>query len=389
LDRTFGGEMSVYLRPLERDSKLRSVLVDERGNQNQILMFGSNDYLGLSIDVHVRQAAIEAMNRFGLSMCGSPVLNGYSRLHRALELSLARLKGYEDVMLFPSGFAANLGWIQSLVRPGDVVVYDEYSHTSFRDGLSARSGVVSAHFRHNDLASLVDVLTGIEASARRDVFLFVEGLYSMDGDTAPLPELRSIVEERGFILVVDDAHGTGVLGERGAGIEEYCGLQRSADVLVGSLSKGLGAVGGFVCGSHALIKYMRGTVNAYVFSASLPPPIVGGALAAVELLRSGDRVKQLKHVVRYARTKLKEFSPSGSVVSPILPIRSPRGVGACQLTRNLQSSGIFVSAILFPAVPVEKERIRISITADHTESDIDQLYDALSVEFDRAGQQGY
>lgn len=376
----FGGPDRVYMRVLERtDARSLDVLDPAGPGRVPSLMFGSSDYLGLCRHPDVLARAGDALERYGMSMTGSPILNGYTVLHRALEERIAAYCGYEDALLFPSGFAANLGWVQSLVRPNDTVIYDEYSHTSLREALRGHKRGHALAFDHNDLSSIEQALDRADRTAGSDVFVFVEGLYSMDGDIAPLPELVGLARRRGCVVAVDDAHAIGVLGAAGSGTFGHFGLPASADIAVGTLSKALGAVGGFVCGSAAMTKYMRATASAFMFSASLPPPVAAAALAAIDVIeREPERVARLQHVVRYARGALAAFEPMGDPASPILPVQPPASVGARSAARRLQARGIFVNAVLFPAVSLDKERLRITLSSEHAPAEIDRLREALA-----------
>ena len=378
LSETFQRTTSAFerqVRPI--DGRLAYVTSPHFPGEHRALMFGSNNYLGLAHDPRVKQAAIEAIQAFGVSLTGSMLLNGGSLPHRALERALAELKGFEDAILFSSGYLANMSWVRTLVRPSDGVVYDERGHASFLEGLKQSDAREKVSFAHN---SLNDFERALEVAKRgaHDVFVFTEGLFSMDGDLPPLPQIVDRCRDASAILAVDDAHGTGVLGSSGKGIAEHCGLNGGIDIMVGTLSKALGCVGGFICGSADLVTFLRANAPPNIFTASLPPAIVAACLKAIEILRSEpQRVAALARNSSHARALLGERYQLIAGSGPILPILFSRRVDVQRLAFELLQEGIFVNCAIYPAVPVNGPRLRVTISSEHLPEDILLLREKL------------
>ena len=265
-----------------------------------MLMFGSNNYLGLANDPFVIERVRESLSRFGAGVAGPPMLGGTTSLHRLLERRLSRLKCAEDALLYPTGYAANLGWTGGLVGRRDALLLDERSHASTFDG-ARQTKARTLTFRHNDVADLHSKLQKLAASGECvNLFVSVEGVYSMDGDLPPLDEIVPLCREFGAFLVVDDAHATGVLGENGRGAAEHFGVEGQIDLVMGTFSKALAVTGGFLAGRKETIEYLRFFSRSYFFSASLPPMTVAAVLAGLEVIeREPERRAQLHENVRY------------------------------------------------------------------------------------------
>ncbi len=353
-----------------------SVVDPYTGRARRMLMFGSNNYLGLANHPEVRARAIGALQQYGAGVGGPPLLNGYTALHRELEERLAWLKGTEDALLFSSGYGANVGLVTGLMHSTDFVLYDAYSHASFCDGL--RMASVSSHrFRHSDvdaLARLLEQRSGCEG----DLFVGVEGVYSMDGDLAPLDLLVPLCASHGAHLIVDDAHGTGVMGQTGRGTAEFFGVEGKVDVTMGTFSKAFACTGGFVAASKPLVDYLRYVARAYMFSASLPPASVATVLAGIDVIqREPERLQQLRENVQHAATVLERCGVNPHPLAPILPLRVPVGMDIRRMAYLLHQRGIFLNSIEYPAVPVSQQRFRISIMATHTADDIRRMGEAV------------
>lgn len=347
---------------------------DVRRNVN----FGSNNYLGFANDPYIAEKACDAIRRGGLSMCGSPLLNGSNPQHRQLEERLADFKRTEDAILFPSGFAANLAWTQALVQKGDVVTYDEYAHTSFQQGICHLPQQNLRKIAHNSIP--VVVASDVVSEGRE--FVFVEGVYSMHGDLPPLDDLVTSMGPSST-LVVDDAHGTCTLGHSGRGVFEHFGLTPKDAIIVGTLSKGFGAVGGYICSDRDTIFCLRALSNTSIFSASLPLPVVAGVLAALDLLeREPQRVDWLQSNIKRAVEGMRHLGVDSDHCTPIISIRVPKERNVHEVVRKLHRGGHFVNGVSYPAVPKNEQRIRISLSALHTRDQISSLIDALSVELD-------
>jgi 8-amino-7-oxononanoate synthase len=349
------------------------------GLVRRMIMLGSNSYLGLATHPHVVERAKQAIDRYGCGMGGPPLLNGTTNLHRELELALARLKHAEDAMLFPSGYQTNLGWILGLVREGDCVLYDALSHASLHDGLNLLAGsrkhVETRAFRHNDVAHLERTLEHARAQGtpERQIFVACEGVYSMDGDLAPIPELRRVCNAYGAILVVDDAHGTGVLGASGGGTAEHFEMADAADIAVGTFSKAFSITGGFIAGKREVITYLRFFSRPYMFSAHVPPSAAAAVLGGLEVIaQEPERIERLRANARYLSSRLTELGFAARSASAIIPVLIPEGIDIRAVSQRIHEEGVFVNSVEFPAVAKDAQRLRVSVMATHTREDLDE-----------------
>ncbi|MFC1643205.1 aminotransferase class I/II-fold pyridoxal phosphate-dependent enzyme, partial [Myxococcota bacterium] len=348
------------------------------GLPRSMLMFGSNNYLGLGNHPCVCAAVAAAVKDYGVGMGGPPLLNGYTQLHAKLEERLSALKHAEATLLFSSGFGANVGLVTAMVEPPkDTVVFDEYSHASFVDGVRM-ARVNATTFRHNDVEELSTLLANAQTTGRGDVLVGVEGVYSMDGDLAPLDHVVPLCRKWGALLVLDDAHATGVLGEDGSGSASHFGVAGQIDVTMGTFSKAFGVVGGFVSGSRPLIEYLRYMARPYVFSASLPPVVVAAVLAGLDVLEREPELRtRLRDNVRYVKQGLGRMGVSLEPASAIIALRVPLELDIQSVTAQFQASGIFVNSVEYPAVPYDQQRLRISLMATHTREDLDRLLECI------------
>jgi glycine C-acetyltransferase len=346
------------------------------GQVRDVLMLGSNNYLGLANEPYVIEKTIEAVRKFGIGCGGPPLLNGYTTLHRELEERLAAFKHCEAAMLFSAGFMANLGWATGLLGPSDVLVYDSQSHASLYDAIQL-GRFEAVHFNHNDMDHLRRRLMQVRwKHAFTNVIVCVEGVYSMDGDIAPLPEIRRLCNQYAALLSIDDAHGTGVLGERGGGTPEHFGMDGQIDIVMGTFSKIFAVTGGFVAAKRDVINYMRLLSRPYMFSASLPPGVVGSVLAGLDFLRDHpERVKQLHENVHYLVKGLQAAGFEIDVQSAIIPIPVPAPIDLHRVINRLFEEGIFVNGVEYPAVPRDRHRIRMSVMATLTRADLDYVID--------------
>jgi glycine C-acetyltransferase len=370
------GEM-LCMRCINSPTDREVQVVDPRtGESRPMLMFGSNSYLGLANHPHVRERAQRAIEEFGVGLGGPPLLNGYTTLHRELEERLAAMKGTEDALIFSSGYSANVGLVAGLMNSKDVVLYDSYSHASFCDGIKM-AGVQSFRFPHNDLVRLRKLLDQ-NVSNDHDTYVGVEGVYSMDGDIAPLDALVDLCEEYSAILIVDDAHGTGVMGTHGHGTAEHFGVESRVPITMGTFSKAFSVTGAFVAGSRDIINYLRFFARSYMFSASLPPPVVATVLGGLEVMdREPERLEALKENVRYATDGLRRLGFTVHPEAAIIPLIVPTSIDIREASRKFHEYGIFVNSVEYPAVPVSQQRFRISMMATHTKQDIDRLLTAV------------
>lgn len=347
------------------------------GTPKQMLMFGSNSYLGIANHPYVKERVQQAIREYGVGIGGPPLLNGYTKLHRELEERLAALKGAEDALVFGSGYSANVGLVTGLVNPTDTVLYDIYSHASFCDGLKM-SGVNSAHFPHNNTSRLRGLLEVYRQRTDQDIFVGVEGVYSMDGDLAPLDVIVPLCKSQNAILMVDDAHGTGVMGPHGRGTAEHFGLEGQVDITMGTFSKTFSATGGFVAASKPIINYLRFFARSYMFSASLPPTVVATVLAGLDVMeQEPDRLRQLWDNVAYANEGLTNLGFALKSESPIFPLIVPVGMDLREAAHRFHDAGVFVNSIEYPAVPISQQRFRVSLMATHTKQDLDRLLEVV------------
>lgn len=342
-----------------------------------LVNFASNDYLGLAGHPRVIAAAIDATARYGAGARASSLVSGRTPLHAELEQAIADFEGTEAAVLFPTGFAANVGAIGSLVEVGDVVFSDRLNHASLIDGCRL-SKVKLRVYSHDDLGQLEDELAKTQDARRR--LIVTDSLFSMDGDAAPLAELVRIAERIGSMLLVDEAHATGVYGLHGRGWCEEVGVSESSCVRVGTLSKTIGSQGGFVAGSQQLCDWMRNKARTQMFSTSLTPGACGAALESLRLIvAEPDRREHVRSLSRLLRAELVAtgWSAIGEPDCPIVPLIVGEPNTAVQLSALLQERGFLVPAIRPPTVPRGTSRLRMSLTADHTPEDIRFFIDVL------------
>jgi len=372
------------LASLDRQSLCRR-LATRQGNQatqieldgRKLLNFSSNDYLALAADPRLADAASGAAQEEGWGSGASPLIMGHGRAHRRLEERLAEFEGTEAALVFSSGFAANAGTIATLVGPGDVVFSDRKNHASIWDGCRLSRADVRA-FGHADCGHLEQLL---EKSGRyRRRLIVTDGLFSMDGDVAPLAELADLAERFGAMLFVDEAHATGVFGPHGRGTVEQAGLEGRAHVRVGTLSKGLGSIGGFVVGSQPLIDWLVNRARPYVFSTASPGAAAAASTAALDIVR--DEPNRRETLSSRALSLRKRLTNDGWDIGPttsqIIPVIVGEAGRAMQFASALGERGLFVPAIRPPTVPEGEARLRISLTYGHTPEMIEQLASSLA-----------
>jgi 8-amino-7-oxononanoate synthase len=338
--------------------------------------FGSNDYLGIAADPRMVDAVTRATGEHGWGSCASPLVSGYGVLHRRLEEELARFEGVEACALFPSGFAANLAAVSSLCEAGDVVYSDELNHASLIDGcrLSRATTVV---YRHSDLEHLGKQLAG--RSGFRRALIVTDGLFSMDGDFAQLPGLVKLARQHDCMLLVDEAHATGLWGATGRGSAEYFEVEQGVDVRVGTLSKALGGIGGFIAGNRSLIDWVRNRGRSYMFSTALPEAAAAAGWAALEIVRNEpSRRDRMRSVIARLKQGLAAAGIDAPVESQIVPLIVGSEAATLGASAALRDQGLFVPAIRPPAVPPGQCRLRISLSATHSDEQVDRLVRALA-----------
>ena len=343
------------------------------GVNRNMLMFASNNYLGLATHPHVLRRVRKAIDQYGCGIGGPPLLNGYIRLIEELEERLADFKSQEQAMVFSSGFMVNFGIISALAEVNDVIIYDELSHASFYDGIKLTKAK-SIPFVHNDIKQLERLVQEYSASARGTIFICTEGVYSMDGDLAPLDRISQIAKTFDAILIVDDAHGTGVLGENGSGTASHLQCDKDIDITMGTFSKTFASCGGFVTASADVIEYLRYHARSYIFSASIPPVVAATVLGGLEVLENEPSLQtQLLDNVQYAIRKLSPFGFFAKPEAAIITLKLPEAMDIRNAAYLYHQKNIFVNPVEYPAVPTGKERFRISVMATHTKEDIDLL----------------
>ncbi len=342
----------------------------------EVVMLGSNNYLGLTTDPRVKKAAIEAVEQYGTGVTGSRLLNGTLPLHTELEELLADWVGLERALVFTTGYTANLGLISTLVQQGDAVFCDSAAHASLVDGARMADGALRA-FRHNRPNSLRNGLRHWRSQpASGGVLVAVDGIYSMDGVWAPLPEIKAVCELYEARLLVDEAHALGVVGPSGAGTAAATGIQ--ADLIMGTFSKSLASCGGFIAGSDDVVSFMRLFCRPLLFTASNVPASLGAALAAAKIARAEDwRREAVLSLAKRLRTGLAElgFYSGGDVESSIVPVHGDDMIGTGVLWRALLDRGVYTNCSLPPAVP--RPMLRTSVMATHTEQQVDRALAAF------------
>lgn len=358
----------------------RSVEIDDpvTGRRKRMLMFGANNYLGLTSHPYVLERAKQAIDDYGAGVAGPPLLNGYTKLHQELEERLSAFKGKEDTVIFQSGYGANVGSLGCLPSKNDTILYDEYSHASFLDGLKMTRSA-SYKFSHNNADELEQLLEAHSAAGRGDVFVGVEGIYSMDGDLAPLDQIVPVCKKHGAIVMLDDAHGSGVMGPQGRGTPHHFGVQDAVDISMSTFSKAFGVTGGAISTSKPIADYLRFFGRSYMFSSSLPPATVATVLAGLDLLESDESiVEQLHDNIAYTGMRLRELGFDIHPQTPVIPLVVPETMHIRKASFHFHEAGIFLNSVEYPAVPADKQRFRISLMATHTRADIDRLIEVIA-----------
>jgi 8-amino-7-oxononanoate synthase len=355
-----------YFLPLQ-DTEGTEVIMDGR----KILMIGSNNYLGLTTHPKVREASIEAIKRYGTSCTGSRFLNGTLALHHELEQRLAQFVGKEAALCFSTGMQVNLGTISALVQRGDVVIIDKDDHASIVDGCRLSYGELR-RFPHNDMEALERQLKTVPDDKGK--LVVVDGVYSMGGDIAPLPQLIEICKTYGARLMVDDAHASGVLGRAGRGTADHFGLTEHVDLIMSTFSKSFASLGGFVAGDADVIFYVKHHARSLIFSASMPASNVAAVLAALDVMQhEPERVERVNAIGERMRRELKgmgfNVGPSQTPIVPVIIGDRDRTVMAWNM---LFQAGLFTNCILSPAVPQGMDLLRTSYMATHTDEQIDR-----------------
>ena len=349
----------------------------------QVINLASNNYLGLCNHPKLREAAIAATQKYGVGSGAVRTIAGTMRIHMELEEKIAVFKGVEACVVFQSGFAANAGTVSSILGKEDFILSDELNHASIIDGARLSRAKIKV-FRHKDVGHAEELLKEIENEPGRKLVI-TDGVFSMDGDIGPVGELAALCEKYGAIMMVDDAHASGVLGRNGRGSVDHFHCTGSVDVQVGTLSKAIGALGGYVCGSRDLIDYLYHRARPFLFSTSHPPSVAASCIAAFDLLESEpERIDRLWTNTSYFQGELKAagFNIGGQTTpaseTPITPIIIGDGRKTMDFSRALFDAGLMATGIAFPTVPDGKARIRCIMTSEHTRPQIDQALEILT-----------
>ena len=367
--------------------KLR-VLDDEQGpvctyDGKRVINLASNNYLGLCDHPKLREAAIGATEKYGVGSGAVRTIAGTMKIHMELEEKIAAFKGVEACVVFQSGFTANAGTVSSILGKEDFILSDELNHASIIDGARLSRAKIKV-FRHKDVAHCEELLKEIQNEPGRKLII-TDGVFSMDGDIGPVDKLCDLAEKYGAIMMVDDAHASGVLGRNGRGSVDHFHCTQRVDVQVGTLSKAIGALGGYVCGSRDLIDYLYHRARPFLFSTSHPPSVAATCIAAFDLLeQEPERIERLWSNARYFKEQLTAagFDVGGRTTpaseTPITPILIGDGKKTMEFSRALFDAGLMATGIAFPTVPEGKARIRTIMTSEHTREQIDQALDTLA-----------
>ena len=346
----------------------------------EVINLSSNNYLGLTTHPKLRRAAIEATRKYGVGSGAVRSIAGTMKIHMELEDQIARFKKVEACVVFQSGFAANAGTVSAILGKEDLIVSDELNHASIIDGCRLSRATIKV-FKHKDTADCERVLKETENWTGKKL-LVTDGVFSMDGDIANLPALCDLAEKYNCIMMVDDAHASGVLGSRGRGTIDHLGCHGRVDIQVGTLSKAIGSIGGYVCGSRDLIDFLYHRGRPFLFSTSHPPSVTATCQAAFDLLDSeaGDRlIKKLWSNTKFFKRKLKKLGfNTGKSETPITPIMVGDAEKAFQFSRELFAEGVFAGAIGYPTVPEGKARLRTIVTATHKRADLERALETIA-----------
>ena len=334
-----------------------------------LLNFASYNYLGLSYRSEVKEAVIEAAFLYGNGASGSPILSGSLEIHHELADRLAAFKGKEAVLLFPTGYSVNVGVIAGLMRSGDLIVADQYAHASLVDGMIL-SKATSRFFRHNKVEDLERKLKRYDGKK----LVLIEGVYSMDGDVAVVPEIVEVCQRYGARILIDEAHSTFIYGDNGRGVAEHFGYDDEIDIHVGTFSKSLGGQGGFVAGSQKLINYLRGFSRSRFFSCGLSPVVAAGILKALDLFEAEPELRtKLWENVDFMQKRLRDAGVSvGDSECQVIPIMIQDDARVLEIGEALMQEGIYINPVKYPAVPKHKSRFRMSISASHSREELEE-----------------
>ncbi len=341
------------------------------------LSFCSNNYLGLANNPSVIKAVKDAVEEYGWGAGASRLISGNMSSHESLEDEISRFKGKEASLVFPTGYMANLGAISSLVSNGDLVICDKLNHASIIDGCRL-SGADFRVYAHCDMVKLENILRKSLKYNRK--LIVTDSVFSMDGDLAPLPDIVRIAGKHKAMVMVDEAHGTGVFGENGRGVVEHFNLNKEVYIVMGTLSKAIGSLGGYVCGDIDLINYLRNKARSFMYTTALPPAVCAASIAGIKKIQNDPSLREsLWRNVRFIKEKLKSLNFSTiSSESPIIPILIGDSQKAVDMSNFLYKKGLLIPAIRPPTVPANSSRLRMTVMSTHTKEDLERLLEVLS-----------
>ena len=372
-------EKGIFNKPRVLESEQKSTVIIDG---HEVITLSSNNYLGLTVHPRLREAAIKAIEKFGVGSGSVRTIAGTMTLHNELEEKLARFKHTEASLTLQSGYATNLGVISAVMQEEDMIISDELNHASIIDGIRLCKSPRKI-YPHKDMAGLRRVLE--ESRAANKVMVVTDGVFSMDGDIAPLPKIVELAEDFGAFVMVDDAHSSGVLGKNGRGSVSHFGLDGRVALQIGTLSKGIGALGGYVACSQDMRDFLLQRARPVLFSTSHPPSVVATCIAALEILEEDNSlVERLWENTAFFKRGLQQFGfNTGNSETPITPVIVGEGALAMRFSKRLFEEGVFAQGIVFPTVPADKCRVRTIVSAIHTN---DELSKALGI-FERVGKE--
>ena len=366
-----------YFREIESDQDTEVII-----NGKKVLMFGSNSYLGLTNHPKIKEAAIAAIKKYGTGCAGSRFLNGTLDIHVELEKRLARFVGKEEAIIYSTGFQVNLGVISCLTGREDYIIWDELDHASIIEGRRL-SFSTQLKFKHNDMASLEKVLKSCPEDKVK--LIVVDGVFSMEGDVANLPEIVALAKKYNAAIYVDEAHGIGVFGRQGRGTCDHFGVAQDVDLIMGTFSKSFASLGGFVATDSITANYLRHNSRSYIFSASITPASTAAVSAALYIMESEpERIEHLWEMTHYALDGFRNMGCEiGNTSTPIIPLFIRDNNKTFRITRELFDEGVFVNPVVSPAVPSDSTLIRFSLMATHTKEQLDFALDKIQKCFKR------
>lgn len=371
----------VYAQPMISGPRPEFDVYDNNAQKvRRFLNFCSYNYLGYSFHPEVVRAVQDAIQSYGTGAVSAPLLSGYSQPVMELEQALARLKGKENAIVYSTGYGANVGALSGILKPGDTAVLDILSHASIYDGVRMAGADIKI-FAHNNPQHLEKVLKGLKNQRK---IVCVEGVYSMDGDLANLPEIIRVSKHYGAKVLVDEAHASLIFGEKGGGVAEHFGLEDQVDISIGTFSKSFGAIGGYAAGSEKLMNYMRIFSRSYMFSCAMAPHTAAGILKVLELFRSDPAARErLWDNIHYMHRQLKAAGLDiGSTKSQVVPVMAGSDLRLREISRRIQAKGLYTGVVTFPAVSKNKTRLRLSVSSAHTREHMDRCIRIIREVFD-------